>query len=287
MVTRPGNRVARTSPLVPGVDLVGTVVASAAPSVAVGREVIVHGYDLGVARHGGFARYARVPADWVVPLPDGLTPRRAAALGTAGFTAALSLHRLERHGLDPGAGPVLVTGASGGVGRHGRRPVRRPGLRGGGQHRTDRGARLPAGPGRRPRWSAGTTWWSAPERTLGPGAMGRRGRLRRRGRPCRRCSAPSATAGRWRRQRADRRHHVRDLGLPLHRPRRRPARASTRSRPRSPSAAPSGWRWRPRSPRRCWTHWSRARSTWAGSTVRSRRSWPDGCRGRVLVRPGG
>jgi acrylyl-CoA reductase (NADPH) len=116
MVTRPGNRVARTSPLVPGVDLVGTVVSSDAPAVAVGSVVVVHGYDLGVARHGGFARFARVPSEWVVPLPDGLTARRAAALGTAGFTAALSLHRLEHHGLRPGDGPVLVTGASGGVG---------------------------------------------------------------------------------------------------------------------------------------------------------------------------
>jgi len=116
MVTRPGNRVARISPLVPGVDLVGTVVASEDATVAVGSEVIAHGYDLGVARHGGFARYARVPAAWVVPLPAGLTARRAAALGTAGFTAALSLHRLEHHGLRPGHGPLLVTGASGGVG---------------------------------------------------------------------------------------------------------------------------------------------------------------------------
>jgi len=116
MVTRPGNRVARTSPLVPGVDLVGTVVASDAAAVAVGAEVVVHGYDQGVGRHGGFARYARVPSGWVVPLPGGLSPRRAATLGTAGFTAALSLHRLEHHGLRPGDGPVLVTGASGGVG---------------------------------------------------------------------------------------------------------------------------------------------------------------------------
>jgi len=116
MVTRPGNRVARTSPLVPGVDLVGTVVTSDAPAVPVGSAVVVHGYDLGVARHGGFARFARVPSGWVVPLPDGLTARRAATLGTAGFTAALSLHRLEHHGLRPGDGPVLVTGASGGVG---------------------------------------------------------------------------------------------------------------------------------------------------------------------------
>ncbi|MGD0882810.1 MAG: acryloyl-CoA reductase [Acidimicrobiales bacterium] len=116
MVTRPGNRVARVSPLVPGVDLVGTVVETSSGAIAVGSQVVVHGYDLGVARHGGFARFARVPSEWVVPLPAGLSPRRAAALGTAGFTAALSLHRLERHGLHPDAGPVLVTGASGGVG---------------------------------------------------------------------------------------------------------------------------------------------------------------------------
>jgi len=74
MVARPGNRVARTSPLVPGVDLVGTVVTSSDPAFAPGDPVIAHGYDLGVARHGGFARYARVPTDWVVPLPEGLTP---------------------------------------------------------------------------------------------------------------------------------------------------------------------------------------------------------------------
>jgi len=114
MVTRPGNRVARISPLVPGVDLVGTVIES--PRVAAGRPVIVHGYDLGVARHGAFAELARVPSDWVIPLPEGLTPRHAAVIGTAGFTAALSLRRLERHGLVSGSGPVLVTGASGGVG---------------------------------------------------------------------------------------------------------------------------------------------------------------------------
>lgn len=116
MVTRPGNRVARTSPLVPGVDLVGTVVASAAPEVVVGANVIVHGYDLGVSRHGGFAAYARVPAEWVVPLPPGLSARHAAALGTAGFTAALSVHRLANAGITPSRGPLLVTGASGGVG---------------------------------------------------------------------------------------------------------------------------------------------------------------------------
>ncbi len=116
MVTRPGNRVARISPLVPGVDLVGTVLTSAEPSISPGQQVIVHGYDLGVAHHGGFSQLARVPAAWVVPLPAGLDARQAATIGTAGFTAALSLHRLEQRGLRAGDGPVLVTGASGGVG---------------------------------------------------------------------------------------------------------------------------------------------------------------------------
>ncbi len=116
MVTRPGNRVARITPIVPGVDLVGTVLAGGDATVAVGDQVIAHGYDLGVAHHGGFSELARVPAGWVVPLPAGLTPRRAAIIGTAGFTAALSLDRLEHHGLGREDGPVLVTGASGGVG---------------------------------------------------------------------------------------------------------------------------------------------------------------------------
>jgi acrylyl-CoA reductase (NADPH) len=114
MVAQPGNRVARISPLIPGVDLVGTVVSGI--GYEAGQPVIVHGYDLGVAHHGGFAEYARVPAGWVVPLPVGLTPRHAAVIGTAGFTAALSLRRLEIHGLTPDHGRVLVTGASGGVG---------------------------------------------------------------------------------------------------------------------------------------------------------------------------
>jgi acrylyl-CoA reductase (NADPH) len=108
----PQGRVAQISPLVPGVDLAGTVVTGDGE----GAEVIVHGHDLGVAHHGGFAEYARVPGDWVVPLPDGLSARQAMALGTAGFTAALSVVRLEDHGVQAGDGPVLVLGASGGVG---------------------------------------------------------------------------------------------------------------------------------------------------------------------------
>jgi acrylyl-CoA reductase (NADPH) len=117
LATIPNGRVARISPLIPGIDLAGEVIASDDPEIAVGSPVLAHGYDLGVARHGGFAEYNRLPAGWVVPLPDGLTARDAMTIGTAGFTGALSIARLEARGLSPALGPVLVTGASGGVGR--------------------------------------------------------------------------------------------------------------------------------------------------------------------------
>jgi acrylyl-CoA reductase (NADPH) len=116
LATIPKGRVARISPLVPGVDLAGEVTESSSPEIEVGQRVIVHGYDLGVAHHGGFAQYARVPAEWIVPLPDSLSTHQAMELGTAGFTAALSVQQLEQRGLKPGDGPVLVTGATGGVG---------------------------------------------------------------------------------------------------------------------------------------------------------------------------
>jgi acrylyl-CoA reductase (NADPH) len=112
LATIPKGQVAQISPLVPGVDLAGEVVEGD----GAGTQVLVTGYDLGVAHHGGWARYARVPAEWVVALPDGLSPRDAMALGTAGLTAGLSIHALEAHGLRPEDGPVLVLGASGGVG---------------------------------------------------------------------------------------------------------------------------------------------------------------------------
>jgi acrylyl-CoA reductase (NADPH) len=114
LATIPDGNVARVSPLVPGIDLAGTVVEGG--GFKPGTSVLAHGYDLGVAHHGGFAEYARVPAEWVVPLPAGLTEREAMALGTAGFTAALSVQQLEQRGLTPDDGPVLVTGATGGVG---------------------------------------------------------------------------------------------------------------------------------------------------------------------------
>ena len=116
LATRADGKVARISPLIPGIDLAGQVVASSDPSIAVGAEVLAHGYELGVSRHGGYAEYQRVPAEWVVPLPPGLSAPDAMAIGTAGFTAAMSVVALEERGLDPADGPVLVTGASGGVG---------------------------------------------------------------------------------------------------------------------------------------------------------------------------
>jgi acrylyl-CoA reductase (NADPH) len=116
LATRADGRVARISPLIPGIDLAGEVVASADPSIAVGSGVLAHGYELGVSRHGGFSEYQRVPAGWVVPLAPGLSARDAMAIGTAGFTAGMSVVALEERGLSPSDGPVLVTGASGGVG---------------------------------------------------------------------------------------------------------------------------------------------------------------------------
>jgi acrylyl-CoA reductase (NADPH) len=116
LVLRPGNAVARKYPLIPGVDLAGRVLESSDVRIQRGDAVIVHGFELGTSHHGGFADVARVPSDWAVRLPDGLSAFQAMALGTAGFTAALSIERLEHYGTDPKGGPVLVTGASGGVG---------------------------------------------------------------------------------------------------------------------------------------------------------------------------
>jgi acrylyl-CoA reductase (NADPH) len=115
LASTPTGRVARFSPMVPGVDLAGILLEDAG-GITAGTEIIVHGYDLGVNRHGGFAQFATAPHDWIVPLPSGLTTREAMVLGTAGYTAALSVIALLDHGLTPSDGKVLVTGATGGVG---------------------------------------------------------------------------------------------------------------------------------------------------------------------------
>jgi NADPH2:quinone reductase len=110
------GKVVRRFPCVGGVDASGVVASSTDARFNVGDEVLVTGYDMGVAHDGGFAEYVRVPADWVVPLPQGLTLFEAMALGTAGFTVALALHRLEQNELSLNKGKVIVTGATGGVG---------------------------------------------------------------------------------------------------------------------------------------------------------------------------
>jgi len=112
----PAGRILRSFPMVPGIDLAGEVVASEDGRFKSGQRVLVTGFDLGVAHPGGFAELARVPGDWVVALPAGLTTKEAMAIGTAGLTAALSIEALEHNGLRPDKGPVLVTGATGGVG---------------------------------------------------------------------------------------------------------------------------------------------------------------------------
>ena len=110
------GKVIRRFPCVGGIDLSGEVIESADPRFKTGDAVIATSYDIGVAHHGGYAEYARIPADWVIQLPSGLDLLEAMALGTAGLTAALGIVRMEDNGLAPGRGPVLVTGASGGVG---------------------------------------------------------------------------------------------------------------------------------------------------------------------------
>jgi len=110
------GKIVRRFPCVGGIDLVGTVVSSESPDFNPGDEVIATGFGLGVSHDGGYAQYARVPAAWAVSLPSPLTAFESMALGTAGFTAALALERMEIMGLRQGRGPVAVTGANGGVG---------------------------------------------------------------------------------------------------------------------------------------------------------------------------
>jgi len=111
------GRIVRSYPHVPGVDFAGSVIASASPKFKPGDQVVLNGYRVGEIHWGGLASKARVQADWLVPLPDGMTPRQAMAIGTAGYTAMLGVMALENHGLTPEAGgEILVTGAAGGVG---------------------------------------------------------------------------------------------------------------------------------------------------------------------------
>ncbi len=112
----PNGKIVRSYPFIPGIDLAGTVVSSDDSRFNEGDEVIATSYEIGVSHYGGYSEFARIPGDWIVPLPEGLTLKEAMVYGTAGFTAALSVHRLEENSLTPEKGKVLVTGATGGVG---------------------------------------------------------------------------------------------------------------------------------------------------------------------------
>jgi acrylyl-CoA reductase (NADPH) len=112
----PGGGLVRNYPHVPGIDFAGTVETSSDPRYSPGDKVVLTGWRVGEAHWGGYSQKARVRADWLVPLPQGLSTRQAMAVGTAGLTAMLAVMALEDHGLKPGHGEVLVTGAAGGVG---------------------------------------------------------------------------------------------------------------------------------------------------------------------------
>ncbi|MGO4548397.1 oxidoreductase [Paenibacillus sp. 2TAB23] len=111
-----GGGVVKSYPFVPGIDLAGTIVASEDDEFRPGEQIIVTGYGLGVSHYGGYSEYARVPAEWAVKLPGNLSMKEAMILGTAGFTAGLSVYELQQNGIRPEDGPILVTGATGGVG---------------------------------------------------------------------------------------------------------------------------------------------------------------------------
>jgi acrylyl-CoA reductase (NADPH) len=108
--------VVRTFPMVPGIDLSGSVESSSHASFPVGQKVVLNGWGVGESHWGGLAQRARLKSDWLVPLPSAFTPRQAMSIGTAGYTAMLCVLALEKHGVKPGSGDVLVTGAAGGVG---------------------------------------------------------------------------------------------------------------------------------------------------------------------------
>ena len=169
----PRGGVVREYPLVPGIDLTGEVVESTSAEFPVGAKVLAHGYDIGTGRHGGYAEYVRLPAEQVVAL-GSLTPREGAAIGTAGFTAAMSVQALVEHGITPDDGPILVTGATGGVGSvsidllaaAGYQVVASTGKPEAAEHLKKLGAsevigRLPADPDAKPRPLAKTRWAGA------------------------------------------------------------------------------------------------------------------------------
>ena len=116
LATQDHNKIVKQYPMVPGIDLAGTIEETNAPGFEVGDKVIVTSYDLGVSHYGGFSEYARVKSEWVIELPEGLTLEEAMIYGTAGYTAGLAIEKLEKAGMSIEGNEVLVRGATGGVG---------------------------------------------------------------------------------------------------------------------------------------------------------------------------
>ena len=144
----PEGKIVRDYPFVPGIDLAGVVVESSEDSFQPGDEVIVTSYALGVSHYGGFSEYARVKAEWVVPLPSGLTLKEAMALGTAGFTAALSVHKLEHNGLTPRHGTGVGHWRKRRTGQHCYQYPQKSGLHCGSEYRPGVGTCLSQSTGR-------------------------------------------------------------------------------------------------------------------------------------------
>ena len=141
--------VTRNFPHTPGIDAAGKVAESSSAEFSPGDEVVVIGFDLGMNTSGGYGQRIRVPAGWAVPMPDGLDARSSMILGTAGFTAALCVHKLELAGMNAAGGPVLVTGATGGVGSVAVKLLAHLGYEGARGDGEGRPTRLPARPWRR------------------------------------------------------------------------------------------------------------------------------------------
>ena len=116
LATQDHNKIVKQYPMVPGIDLAGTIEETNAPGFEVGDKVIVTSYDLGVSHYGSFSEYARVKSEWVIELPEDLTLEEAMIYGTAGYTAGLAIEQLEKSGMSIEGKEVLVRGATGGVG---------------------------------------------------------------------------------------------------------------------------------------------------------------------------
>ncbi len=226
--------VVRKFPMVPGIDIAGTVEASDNPDYKVGDRVVLNGWGVGETHWGGLAQKARLKGDWLVPLPDAFTAQQAVAIGTAGYTAMLCVLALEKHGVKPADGEIVVTGAAGGVGSVAIAVLSQAGLHGGRGERPARGSGLPETAGGEPTCSSAAPSRHPASRSARSAGRGSRcGRQPHAGQPLRHDQVPR----RGHRLRPGRRH-----GLPVERGALHPARCDAgRHRQRDvPASGPAG-----------------------------------------------